>query len=330
MRELDWLERRPRQKLACSSGWSCSRRVSRCSIFRFRISVERARAPAADRRVHRGGRRPSGLDGPARRAPRAPARAAGLVPRLRAVGVRAALAQALIHTGSAAPPGLEGGVGVSSTCGPLRAVLDNGGVFAQMPEGTVRPVGRIRPFRIEAALIAPAHRGADRPPGDRRYGGALPGAPDGRPRLPPTTVRELLEESWGGRCRRGFARAELDLARTLTDRFAERLGPVVEELHPGAVDRRTIRGGSGKWFDLAAPGQGSARPGPPETPSSLASPRLRRARRGNRPVRAYSAAMDYAETILDLVGNTPLVRLTRVSRDRAAGTPAAHPGKLGR
>ena len=31
--------------------------------------------------------------------------------------------------------------------------------------------------------------------------------------------------------------------------------------------------------------------------------------------RLYSPAMQYAETVLDLVGNTPLVRITRVTRD---------------
>ncbi len=29
----------------------------------------------------------------------------------------------------------------------------------------------------------------------------------------------------------------------------------------------------------------------------------------------YSATMRYAESVLDLVGNTPLVRITRITRD---------------
>ena len=39
----------------------------------------------------------------------------------------------------------------------------------------------------------------------------------------------------------------------------------------------------------------------------------------------YSAAMEYAESILDLVGDTPLVRLTRVTRDWSLGPAERQP-----
>ena len=54
--------------------------------------------------------------------------------------------------------------------------------------------------------------------------------------LPPTTVAELLGPGWDGRLPAEGSRDELDLARRLTDRFAEQLGPVVEELHPRTID----------------------------------------------------------------------------------------------
>ncbi len=145
--------------------------------------------------------------------------------------------EALIHRLGGLLPVWRGGVGVEQHVRAARAVLDNGGVFAQMPEGTVSgPVGRIGPFRIGAALIALrtgapitllAIAGTEELYLGRRMAARV---------LPPTTVRELLGESWNGALPAEGSRDELDLARTLTDRFAERLGPVVEELHPATVD----------------------------------------------------------------------------------------------
>src|SRR3972149_4252819 len=54
--------------------------------------------------------------------------------------------------GSARP---RGGVGIDQHLRAAEAVLQAGGVFVQMPEGTVSgPVGRIGSFRTGAALIA--------------------------------------------------------------------------------------------------------------------------------------------------------------------------------
>ena len=134
-------------------------------------------------------------------------------------------------------PVWRGGVGIEVHVRAARAVLANGGVFAQMPEGTVSgPAGRIGPFRIGAALIAlrtaapivlVAIAGTEELYIGRRMAVRI---------FPPLTVAELLGPGWDGLLPTEGSRAELDLARTLTDRFAERLGPVVEELHPWTVD----------------------------------------------------------------------------------------------
>jgi hypothetical protein len=54
--------------------------------------------------------------------------------------------------------------------------------------------------------------------------------------LPATTVGELLGPGWDGVAPPEDSRDELDLARRLSDALAERLGPVVEELHLRTVD----------------------------------------------------------------------------------------------
>jgi hypothetical protein len=54
--------------------------------------------------------------------------------------------------------------------------------------------------------------------------------------LRPTTMAELLGPAWDGRLPLEGSRAELDLARKLTKRFEERLGPPVAELWPWTVD----------------------------------------------------------------------------------------------
>jgi 1-acyl-sn-glycerol-3-phosphate acyltransferase len=145
--------------------------------------------------------------------------------------------EALIHRLGGLLPVWRGGVGVDKHVAAARAVLANGAILAQMPEGTVSgPPGRVGPFRIGAALItlrtgAPivllAMAGTDELYLGRRMAARI---------LPPTNAAGLLGDDWDGRLPAEGSRAELDLARRLTGRFSDRLGPVVEELAPRTVD----------------------------------------------------------------------------------------------
>jgi hypothetical protein len=51
-----------------------------------------------------------------------------------------------------------------------------------------------------------------------------------------TSARELLGGAWDGVLPEEGSRDELELARTLSRRFEEILGPAVVRLHPGTVD----------------------------------------------------------------------------------------------
>ena len=145
--------------------------------------------------------------------------------------------EALIHRLGGLLPVWRGGLGVEPHVASARAVIRNGGVFAQMPEGTVSgPAGRIGPFRHGAALIA-IRTGAPIVPL------AMAGTEElyiGRRMvsevLQPTSVRELLGDDWDGVPPEVGSREEMELARRLTGRFEEILGPAVERLHPGTVD----------------------------------------------------------------------------------------------
>ena len=145
--------------------------------------------------------------------------------------------EVLIHRLGGLLPVWRGGVGVDHHVASARAVLANGGVFVQMPEGTVSgPPGRIGPFRHGAALIA-LRTGAPIVPL------AIAGTEElylGRRMatrvLAPTSARELLGVSWDGVLPEAGSREELDLARALAARFEALLGPAVEALQPGTVD----------------------------------------------------------------------------------------------
>ena len=134
-------------------------------------------------------------------------------------------------------PVWRGGVGVDQHVASARAVLANGGVFVQMPEGTVSgPPGRLGPFRIGAALIA-LRTGAPIVPlaiagTEELYVGKRMASRV----LAPTSARELLGDAWDGVPPAEGSRAELDLARVLTTRFEALLTPHVEALHPGTLD----------------------------------------------------------------------------------------------
>lgn len=133
-------------------------------------------------------------------------------------------------------PVWRGGVGIDKHVESARAVVGNGAVFVQMPEGTVSgPAGRIGPFRPGAMLIALrtgapivpfAMAGTEELYMGRRMASRI---------LPATTVSGLVSD-WGGVRPEEGSREELDLARRATDALAAILGPVVEQLHPLTVD----------------------------------------------------------------------------------------------
>lgn len=134
-------------------------------------------------------------------------------------------------------PVWRGGVGIDQHVASAQAVMRNGGVFAQMPEGTVSgPPGRLGAMRTGWAIIALrldppivplAMAGTEELYVGRRMASRV---------LPPTTVRELAGLPPDAPLPDPGSRAELDMARVMTDALAARLGPVVEALHPWTVD----------------------------------------------------------------------------------------------
>ena len=145
--------------------------------------------------------------------------------------------EALVHRLGGLLPVWRGGIGIDQHVASARAVIANGGVFAQMPEGTVSgPAGRIGPFRVGWAVIALrtdapivpfAMAGTEELYVGRRLATRV---------LPPTSVAGLLGPAWDGVHPIEGSRAELDLARRLSAALADVLGPVVAELWPRTVD----------------------------------------------------------------------------------------------
>lgn len=143
----------------------------------------------------------------------------------------------LIHRLGGLLPVWRGGVGIEQHLASARAVLGNGGVFAQMPEGTVSgPPGRIGPFRVGWALIAIrtgapivplAMAGTEELYIGRRMASRV---------LPPTSIAGLLGDGWDGTVPAEGSREELELARRVTAGLEAMLGPVVEDLHPATLD----------------------------------------------------------------------------------------------
>ena len=134
-------------------------------------------------------------------------------------------------------PVWRGGVGIDPHVASAKAVIANGAVFVQMPEGTVSgPPGRLGPMRNGWAIIAQrtdapilpiAMAGTEELYIGRRMASRV---------LPMTTVRELAGLVSDAPLPEPGSRDELALARVLSDRLAERLGPVIEALHPGTID----------------------------------------------------------------------------------------------
>ena len=134
-------------------------------------------------------------------------------------------------------PVWRGGVGIDAHVASAQAVLANGAVFVQMPEGTVSgPAGRIGPFRNGWAIIAMrtdapilplAMAGTEELYIGRRMASRV---------LPLTSVRELAGLPADASLPQPGSREELALAQRLSGALADRLGPTVEALHPGTVD----------------------------------------------------------------------------------------------
>lgn len=145
--------------------------------------------------------------------------------------------ETLIHAIGGLLPVWRGGIGIEQHVESARAVVANGAVFVQMPEGTVSgPPGRLGPFRVGWAIIALrvdapivplAIAGTEELYVGRRLASRI---------LPPTTARALAGLSPDAPFPEPGTRAELDLARVMSDALAVLLGPAVEALHATTVD----------------------------------------------------------------------------------------------
>ncbi len=159
----------------------------------------------------------------------------------------------LIHHLGGLLPVWRGGIGVDQHVASARAVVANGGVFVQMPEGTVSgPPGRTGPFRTGWAIIALrtdapvvpfAIAGTEELYLGKRLASRV---------LAPTTVRDLAGLGPDDALPAPGSRAELDVARTMSDALTAILDPVVRAIHPGTVDPPTHPRRLAQAPDLAA------------------------------------------------------------------------------
>jgi 1-acyl-sn-glycerol-3-phosphate acyltransferase len=143
----------------------------------------------------------------------------------------------LIHRVGGLLPVWRGGVGIEQHVASARAVIGNGAVFVQMPEGTVSgPPGRIGPFRVgwavialrtDAPIVPLAMAGTDELYLGRRMASRV---------LPATSVRVLAGLDLDAPLPAPGSREELEVARRMSERLAEVLGPVVEVLHARTAD----------------------------------------------------------------------------------------------
>jgi 1-acyl-sn-glycerol-3-phosphate acyltransferase len=143
----------------------------------------------------------------------------------------------LIHRLGGLLPVWRGGVGIDHHVAAARAVIANGAVFAQMPEGTVSgPPGRIGAFRVGWAVIAMrtdapivplAIAGTEELYLGRRLASRV---------LAPTSARALAGVAPGAAFPPAGTREELAVAHKMSDALADMLGPAVEALHPWTVD----------------------------------------------------------------------------------------------
>jgi 1-acyl-sn-glycerol-3-phosphate acyltransferase len=167
-------------------------------------------------------------------------------------------------------PVWRGGIGIDGHVRAARAVIGNGAVLAQMPEGTVNgPPGRLGPFRPGAGVIALRTRAPIVPMAIAGTEELYVGRRMATRILPATTVDELLGPGWDGIVPPADSRAELALARRVSEALAARIEPAVLELHPGTLDpprhpRRLRRRLT--WL-LLGPGRLEHEPGGQGTPS---------------------------------------------------------------
>lgn len=134
-------------------------------------------------------------------------------------------------------PVWRGGVGIDAHVESARAVLANGAIFVQMPEGTVSgPPGQLGPLRNGWAIIAMrtdapilplAMAGTEELYLGRRMASRV---------LPATSVREVAGLAPGAVLPEPGSRDELALARAMSDRLGGLLAPVIEALHPATID----------------------------------------------------------------------------------------------
>jgi 1-acyl-sn-glycerol-3-phosphate acyltransferase len=142
-----------------------------------------------------------------------------------------------IHRLGGLLPVWRGGLGIDQHVGAARAVIGNGGILVQMPEGTVSgPPGRIGVFRTGWAVIALrtgapivpfAMAGTDELYLGRRMASRI---------LPVTSARALAGLDPDAPLPAEGSREELDVAHRMSDALAGQLGPAVEALHGLTVD----------------------------------------------------------------------------------------------
>jgi 1-acyl-sn-glycerol-3-phosphate acyltransferase len=143
----------------------------------------------------------------------------------------------LIHRLGGLLPVWRGGVGIDQHIAAARAVIANGAVFAQMPEGTVSgPAGRVGQFRtgwavialrVDAPIVPLAMAGTEELYLGRRIASRV---------LPVTSARALAGLAPDEAVPVPGSREELALAHRMSQSLMDLLGPVVEELYPWTVD----------------------------------------------------------------------------------------------
>src|SRR6185369_11231482 len=134
----------------------------------------------------------------------------------------------LIHRVGGLLPVWRGGVGIDQHVASAKAVITNGAVFAQMPEGTVSgPPGRIGPFRAgwavialrtDAPIVPLAMAGTEELYLGRRMASRV---------MPVTSVRALAGLDAAAALPAHGTREELDVARRMSEALGAILGPVV-------------------------------------------------------------------------------------------------------